>query len=278
MRIYRNIVVILFVYAAIPLFAQQVSNIRAQQEGREIAVYYDLTERANVTLGVKVDGKRLKPKLLSGDFGKHVQAGTKKRIAWQVLDEKDGKFQSNNVIFSVRANAPWRPFILAEGAISPKPFQYSAGIMAGVVSRAGVYIKARSSFQFGSSDGTIKKESGGYYFSTHQATYSDAEMSYIMTDKQKLCHYVVDIGAIVRIAYKNDYMWYVFGGAGYGERQLLQKTIDGSWLRYEPTSYKGVSLDLGAMMAYKHFTMTLGANMILPTYTEIQIGFGYIFN
>ncbi len=102
MKTYRNIVVILFMYAAIPLSAQQVSNIRAQQEGREIAVYYDLTERANVTLGVKVDGKRLKPKLLSGDFGKHVEAGTKKRIAWQVLDEKDGKFQSNNVIFSVR--------------------------------------------------------------------------------------------------------------------------------------------------------------------------------
>ena len=267
-------------FALIPsfLFAQQVSNIRAQQEGREIAVYYDLTERANVTLGVKVDGKRVKPKLLSGDLGKHIEAGTKKRISWQVLDEKDGKFQSNNVIFSVRANAPWRPFILAEGAIAPKPFQYSAGIMAGIVSRAGVYVKARSSFQFGKAGGSISKAEDGYYLSTLQSTYSDTEMSYIMTNKQKLCHYVVDIGAIVRVAYQNDYMWYVFGGVGYGERQLLQKSTDGSWLRYEPTSYKGVSLDLGAMMAYKHFTMTLGANMILPTYAEIQIGFGYIFN
>lgn len=274
----RKIVLILLSLLAISSYAQQVSNIRAQQEGREIAVYYDLTERANVMLSVKVDGKRVKPKLLSGDLGKHVEAGTRKRIAWQVLDEKDGKFQSNNVIFSVRANAPWRPFILAEGAITPKPFQYSAGIMAGVVSRAGVYIKARSSFQFGKASGSISKADGGYYLSTYQATYSDTEMSYIMTDKQKLCHYVVDIGAIVRVAYKNDYMWYIFGGAGYGERQLLQKSKDGNWLRYEPTSYKGVSLDLGAMMAYKHFTMTLGANMILPTYTEIQIGFGYIFN
>ena len=277
MKIYRNIVILLL-YATIPLSAQTVSNIRAQQEGREIAVYYDLTERANISLGVKVDGKHVKPKLLSGDLGKHVEAGTKKRISWQVLDERDGKFQSNNVVFSVRANAPWRPFILAEGAFAPKPFQYSAGIMAGIVSRAGIYVKARSSFQFGSADGTIKKENGGYYLSPHQATYSETEMSYIMTDKQKLCHYVVDVGVIVRVAHQKEYMWYVFGGAGYGERKLLQKTKDGSWLRYEPTSYKGVNLDLGAMMAYKHFTMTLGANMILPTYTEIQIGFGYIFN
>ena len=161
------------------IFAQQVTNIRAQQEGREIAVYYDLTERANISLGVKVDGKRVKPKLLSGNLGKHVEAGTKKRISWQVLDERDGKFQSNNVVFSVRANAPWRPFILAEGAFAPKPFQYSAGIMAGIVSRAGIYVKARSSFQFGSADGTIKKENGGYYLSTDQATYSETEMSYI---------------------------------------------------------------------------------------------------
>ncbi len=260
------------------LSAQQVTNIRAQQEGREIAVYYDLTERANVTLGVKVDGERVKPQLLSGDLGRHIEAGERKRIAWQVLDEKNGKFKSTDVVFSVRANAPWRAFVLAEGAIASKPFQYSVGLMAGAVSRVGAYAKARSSFQFGSPEGFIRRDNDNYYISTKDASHNAAEMPYLMSGKSKIMHYVVDAGIIVRVANKQDYKWYVYAGAGYGERRLLLQSNDGKWLRYEPTSYKGVSIDVGVMMAYKHFIMTLGVNMIVPKYTEIQIGSGYIFN
>ena len=84
--------------AVIPLSAQQVTNIRAQQEGREIAVYYDLSARANVTLNVKVDGKLIRIEKISGDIGKSVEAGEQKRIAWQVLDETNGRFKAENVV------------------------------------------------------------------------------------------------------------------------------------------------------------------------------------
>lgn len=273
----RFILCLLCIVLTLPLSAQEVSNIRAQQEGREIAVYYDLSERANVSLNVKVNGQNAKPTLLSGDIGKNIEPGERKRIAWQVLDERNGKFKSNDVVFSVRANAPRRAFVLAEGAIAPKPFQYSVGLMVGVVSRVGVYVKARSSFQFGKSVGDIVKNNDIYHISTYNAKYSEAEMPYLMTGAQKMMHYVADAGIIARVAYSHDFMWYVYAGAGYGERQLLLQTADGDWLRYEPTSFKGASIDIGAMMAYKHFTMTLGANMIVPKYAEIQIGFGYIF-
>lgn len=274
----KRYVTILLTLIPLSLSAQQVSNIRAQQEGREIAVYYDLSATANVSLKVKVNGKTIKPQLTSGDIGRHVESGTQRRIAWQVLDENNGRFKAQNVVFSVRANAPWRTFLLAEGAISPKPFQYSAGLMAGVVSRAGVYVKARSSFQFGTADGYIRQTDGTYYVSTSDANLTNAEMPYLLSGKERLKHYVADLGVITRFLYKNDYMCYVYVGAGYGERQLLLQTNDDKWLNYEPTSYKGVSLDAGLMMAYKHFTISLGANMILPTYTEIQFGIGYIFN
>ena len=274
----KRFISILLAIAPTLLLAQEVSNIRAQQEGREIAVYYDLSERANVSLNVKVNGKNTNPTFLSGDIGKNIEAGERKRIAWQVLDEQNGKFKSNDVVFSVRANAPWRAFVLAEGAIAPKPFQYSVGLMAGAVSRVGAYAKARSSFQFGSPEGFIRRDNDNYYISTKDASHNAAEMPYLMSGKSKIMHYVVDAGIIVRVANKQDYKWYVYAGAGYGERRLLLQSNDGKWLRYEQTSYKGVSIDVGAMMAYKHFIMTLGANMIVPKYTEIQIGFGYIFN
>ena len=264
--------------AVVPLSAQKVANIRAQQEGREIAVYYDLTERANVTLGVKVDGRRVKPRLLSGDIGRNTAAGERRRIAWQVLDENNGRFKADNVVFSVHASAPWRAFLMAEGAISPKPFQYSAGLMAGAVSRAGFYIKARSSFQFGPQSGHISLENGMYYVSTLQSSCMGNEMPYLLSGKQKKMYYVADAGVIVRLAYKHDYIWYVYGGTGYGERLLLLQSANGQWLRYEPSSSKGISIDLGAMMAYKHLVFSIGANMIVTHYMEIQTGIGYIFN
>jgi len=263
---------------ALPLSAQRVTNIRAQQEGREIAVYYDLSARANVTLKVTVDGKDIKPQLVSGDLGKNTEAGEQKRIAWQVLDEKDGKFNAQNVVFSVRANAPWRTFILAEGAIAPKPFQYSVGLMAGVVSRAGVYVKARSSFQFANPQGFIRPEGTGYYISQPEAHLSAAEMPYYLSGKSRQMQWVVDAGVIVRLADFSKTMWYIYAGGGYGVRQQLWQTYDRKWLNYAPTTYKNFSLDLGCMMEYKHLAVSFGANTIGFKYGEMQIGIGYIFN
>ena len=273
----RNILILLCL-AVIPLSAQQVTNIRAQQEGREIAVYYDLSARANVTMSVKVDGKRIRTEKTSGDIGKGVEAGEQKRIAWLVLDETNGRFKAEKVVFSVRANAPWRTFILAEGGISPQPFQYSAGLMVGAVARMGGYVKARSSFQFANPVGYIRPEGNAFYCSPLNGNISETEMPYYLSGKSRPMQWLVDGGVIARVFYISDYMGYVYVGAGYGVRQQLWQTYDGKWLNYEPTTYKGFSLDCGFMMAYKHFALSVGANTIAFKYAEIQIGVGYIFN
>lgn len=262
---------------ALPLSAQEVSNIRAQQEGREIAVYYDLSERANVSLSVDVNGKRIKPTFLSGDFGKNVEAGERKRIAWQVLDENNGKFKAKDVVFSVRAHAPWRPFILAEGAISPKPFQYSAGLMVGVVSRAGIYLKARSSFQFASASGSITHSNNRYYVTSSDDILSDAEMPYYLSGNKKPMQWLINGGVIFRVANKPTFMCYLYTGVGYGIRQQLWETKEGAWLKYQPTTFEGFSGDLGCMMTYKHLAISAGVNTINFKYAEMQIGIGYIF-
>ena len=272
----RNILILLCL-AVTPLSAQTVSNIRAQQEGREIAVYYDLSAIANVTMSVTADGKRLRISQTSGDIGKGIEAGEQKRIAWQVLDEQNGRFQAENVVFSVRANAPWRAFVLAEAGISPKPFQYSAGLMVGAVARAGVYAKGRSSFQFAKSSGHISPAENGYYCSPLEATLSAAEMPYYLSGKSRQTDWIVDAGVIARVAYIQDFMGYVYVGAGYGERQQVLQTYDRKWLNYLPTTFKGYSLDCGLLMAYKHLALSVGASTIAFKYAEIEVGIGYIF-
>ena len=278
----KRFITILLAIAPSLLFAQQVSNIRAQQEGREIAIYYDLTERANVTFNVKVDGKHIKPQMLSGDLGKHIEAGERKRIAWRVLDERNGKFKSNDVVFSVRANAPWRTFVLVEGGISPKPFQYSAGLMVGMVSRVGWYVKARTSFQFAPTDGYIENVGEKYQISnidkTVAATFSSEEIPYLLTGERRSTQWVADAGVIARVHYNNNWMWYVYAGGGYGARQLYIQAIGNTWLLYKPTSLIDFSVECGVMMTYKHFALTAGVSTLGFKYMEMQIGIGYIFN
>ena len=196
------------------------------------------------------------------------------------MDEKDGRFKAQNVVFSVKALAPWRTFVLAEGAVSPMPFQPSAGLMVGAVSRAGFYVKGRTGFQFGNSMGTLFSPSDGIY-QAHigdEDTYLiDAEMPYYLTNNRKQMFWVADAGAIVRAYYKDDIMLYVYAGAGYGVRQLLLQNYSNEWLKYVPTSYSGISAELGFMMAYKHFAFTAGVNTISFKYMDIQLGLGYIF-
>ena len=275
----RKIIIVLL-FIPFVLSAQTVTNIRAQQEGREIAVYYDLSAKANIQLQVTIDGKCTPVKLISGDIGKGIEAGERKRIAWQVLDEKNGRFKASNVVFSVKALAPWRTFILAEGGVSPIPLQPSAGLMVGAVSRVGFYAKARTGFQFGTPLGYISQGSNNIYqinVGIDELYLTETEIPYYLTNNRKLTYWVADAGAIVRTYYKNDMMLYVYTGAGYAERQLLCENCINEWLRYNQTSVKGVSADLGIMMAYKHFALSAGVNTIVFKYVDVQLGLGYIF-
>lgn len=279
----RSSIIILLLYALISsLSAQQVTNISAQQEGREIAIYYDLSSRAHITLSVRANGKRLHPEMLSGAIGKNVEAGTRKRIAWGVLTEQKGRFKADNVVFTVRAFAPWRTFVMAEAGLSPAPFQYSAGIMTGMVSRVGWYFKARTSFQYAPTDGYIDiwSNSCDIFDKTDNLinTIPSVAMPYVLSGERRCSQWVVDGGLIARVHYSNDWMWYVYAGGGYGARQLFLQTNDKQWLMYKPTSFKNFSIDVGAIMTYKQLALTAGVNTIGFKYMEFQVGIGYIFN
>ena len=114
----RHYIVLILAFISSSLSAQTVTNIRAQQEGRDIVVYYDLSDKADISLDVRFNRRRQKISMLSGDIGKSIESGNRKKIVWHVLDEKGSSFLQNNVVFTVRANAPYRTILNAEGSNS----------------------------------------------------------------------------------------------------------------------------------------------------------------
>lgn len=279
MKIYKNIVILLL-YAAAPLSAQTVTNIRAQQEGRDIVVYYNLSDKADVSLSVRFNGKRQKVSMLFGDVGKGVEWGNRKKIIWHVLDEKGSTFSQNNVVFTVRANAPYKTILLAEGGVSAMPSTPSGGLMVGGVGRIGWYVKGRTNFIFDKPKpiGRIYENGGDVALRTNtgEQIIPKEAMPFNVTGKQYTTHWVADAGMIVRCRHQNPMDLYVYFGAGYGARKQVIETLHDGHLIYQPSFHANVSGDLGILFSYKKFMFSAGVTSIGYKYIDMQIGVGVI--
>jgi hypothetical protein len=89
----KLIIQILTVLICLSSHAQKVSNIRAEQRGQDIVVFYSLeaTSPCEVSLLLSQDnGSNWSAPLknVSGDVGKNISGG-EKQIAWKVLEEED---------------------------------------------------------------------------------------------------------------------------------------------------------------------------------------------
>jgi len=108
--IMRLFSVLLLFISTLTLHSQQVTNIRAEQEGKMIIIYYDLTEakqgqKFNVSVYCPTDGGIYfggALKSVSGDVGKNVSAGNNKKIIWDVLQDRE-KLTGDDIWFEVRA-------------------------------------------------------------------------------------------------------------------------------------------------------------------------------
>ena len=276
----RRLSIIILAIVSASLSAQTVTNIRAQQEGRDIVVYYDLSDKADVSLYVRFNGKRQKVSMLSGDVGKSVDWGNRKKIIWHVLDEKGSTFLQNNVVFTVRANAPYKTILLVEGGIAALPFTPSGGLMVGGVGRIGWYVKGRTNFIFGKPKpvGRIYENGDEIVLSTMAGdkTISKKAMAYNVTGKQYTTHWVADAGMIVRCWHQNPMDIYVYFGVGYGERKQVIETLHDGYLIYQPSFHANVSGDLGILFSYKKFMFSAGVTSIGYKYIDMQIGVGVV--
>jgi hypothetical protein len=277
----RKIVVsIVLIFISLPAIAQVVTNLYAQQEGRDIVVRYDLSDKADVSLDVRFNGRRQKISMLSGDIGKSIESGNQKKIVWHVLDEKGSTFLQKNVVFTVRANAPYRTILLAEGGISALPFTPSGGLMIGGVKRVGWYVKGRSNFIFRKTQpsGTIIPDGNAMILNTYNGDKiipNDA-MLYNITGEYYTTHWIANAGMIVRCWHQNPMDIYVYFGAGYGERKQVWQTIHDGYLTYIPSYHSNVSGDLGILFSYKKFMLSAGVTSIGYKYIDMQLGLGVV--
>jgi sulfatase modifying factor 1 len=93
------------------LYAQQITNIRAEQEGNNIIIYYDIIEakqdqKFKVSVHYSTDGGQhfsSALKSVSGDVEDNVTPGSSKKIIWNVLQERE-KLIGDDIRFEVRAS------------------------------------------------------------------------------------------------------------------------------------------------------------------------------
>lgn len=292
MRKIQFILICLLCTLAGKLPAHNATNVRVRQVEKRIFITYNLDEPSLVDLRViyeepdTVNGSiaaiqksfwlfRCHPDsannfAVSGDVGE-VKAGTWKRIIWDVLEDREN-FIANNVRFSVEAHGIYtgmKTFLLAEYGYSVNP-QHSWGLMFGQVYKyAGWYISGRTNFPLWLPQPSYNAFEGGL-INGHLPFYSG---------EVKHSHYIANVGVVWDMSFNKwtNSMIALYAGVGYGARYSLWQTVDGQWVKYVPTSHKGVSLQVGFVGAVKGFTMNVGLSTIGYQYAEIEAGVGWTF-
>ncbi len=123
----RFIVFILFFallfhfFPAVSSAWEEVENVRVEQVGDDVHIYYDLrgdADKYKVTVRGSSDGGRnyrLPMKTVSGDVGKDVRPGSNKKIIWKALKDA-GELEGDEFVFEVEAvSGPGKEFVNSIG-------------------------------------------------------------------------------------------------------------------------------------------------------------------
>ena len=117
----RSASLITLLLFAFHVYAQRVSNVRAEQQGRDLVISYDLEADGPVAIELFVSndqGNSWQGPLsnCSGDVGKNVVAGTSKRIRWALLEESE--LAGDAIRFKVMA----RPTTMDKAEVARRPW------------------------------------------------------------------------------------------------------------------------------------------------------------
>lgn len=281
------------------LSAQTVTNVRVQQEGDKIVITYDVDKAAYIGLDVIYGDELVTPRRLlsyagekeprvvtlyglgnnnshfvSGDVGR-VKAGRNKRIVWDVLANSQ-EFVHEKVTFEVIPYSMYngnKSFILAEYGYGFSP-QHSAGITLGQCygyTTIGWYVSVRTNLSLKQDDG-LSCGQGGYLEDGVLPFYSgNTKNNHIMANAGILLDF---LSTGVWPNYKSN-MLALYAGVGYGQRYQLWETTDHQWVTYQPTAYKGVSVECGLLASFKGFTLMAGVSTINFKYMEVEAGIGW---
>ena len=100
---------------------EEVENVRVEQVGDDVHIYYDLrgdADKYKVTVRGSSDGGRtytLPMKTVSGDVGKEVRPGSGKKIIWKALKDA-GELEGDEFVFEVEVvSGPGKEFVNSIG-------------------------------------------------------------------------------------------------------------------------------------------------------------------
>lgn len=280
---------ILLAILPLQIYAENASNVRVQQRGKNIVVTYDLSKTSNVQLLVATSMQPAFTKLtaVEGAVGKRVPAGQDLEIIWHPLEEGDS-FIADGVQFRVEALSTYEAytlsaqkggksmetFVLGEFAYSSAP-QMSYGLLIGQTYKHGLgwFVDARSNFISASATNGLACEKGGY-INGELPFYSGNTKSSVFVAHAGFVIDVLDAASLQNNRF-NTFGFYV--GVGYGWRELFWETLDGQWVKYNPSSYRGFSSNIGIMGSIYGLTIKAGVNTINFQYAEFEVGLGWMF-
>lgn len=156
-----------------------------------------------------------------------------------------------------------KTLVMIEGGFHPS--QTSFGVMAGIVTRHGAYVRFRS--DFGSVDTEWECDDTG------ALTSGPAGTPYYIEGSSSKSKFSVTGGYLYRFIKP----LYGYVGAGYGQRTLAWEAMDGKWVKNIDHSASGIATEIGLIGQFKGFALSLGVQTIKFKYMELSAGVGYFF-
>jgi hypothetical protein len=301
MRKYICLCILLFIW--IPLLAQEATNVRAQQKGKDkIIITYDLQKTSDVEVQMSSadNPEFVTLKKVSGDIGDSIPAGKNRMIVWKPLEEYY-QFTAFDVRFMVNATpievappkakvriAPVKPIRIAKERPKREVEQqfYCSPLQLSV---APEYNCLR--WSYGIKFGQLFNGIGWYAnlstnFKRYHETssYSDYYNQYCDADSTIASRLAVHAGVMWNCLYpaKTNFGFGFYAGIGYGKHDVqLYDIWDNQWTTYNPKTIRGLSGNFGVFFDFdvpnSHMSLNIGTTIIGKEHWEIEIGTGVCF-
>lgn len=279
----KYIYLLLLIFCALPIWANNATNVRVRQEGKSIIITYDLNKKSNVRIlmasGNNQQYKELKS--ITGNVGKSVPAGKSRKVVWKPLEEY-AEFVAQNVRFKVETQSTYEDYalngkvktlLMGQVGYSLAPQLSYGGMIGQMYHGIGWYINGRSNFNFVPS-AELSCDKGGFIKGSGLPFYSG---------RTSTIHYMINGGFMLdflELDWSPNNRFHTFGfyiGGGYGKRELQWETTDGVWVKYEPTSHSGFSGNIGLFGSFYGVTLNVGVNTINFKYLDLEAGIGLMF-
>jgi hypothetical protein len=228
---YKIITYIFLLLLYIPSFSQSVLNVRFNQAGEKIVIYYDLAGKPGsrdlftVSIYYTTDNgiSYIPLQSVFGDVGRNVSQGNDKKVIWNVLN--DVNELSGEVKFKVVAN-------IEKGADTFWDYD--------------LFVSVRTlgdMWPFGGRLGILGPKRAGFYVSFLYG------INYEWWNEK----YIGLLGPIINIVNKEKFRLSGFTGFGIYYYDEYEEYYDYDW-----TEHQGYYFETGMIFTFNHFNITIG--------------------